>query len=507
MKAWKTAGFAAVLCCAAFQQSGAALAAERSCESLAELAIADLRVTKAETIDPDPKWDYPPSVFNSLAPPGAGVEVPFCRVAGVIETEIRFELWLPADWNGKFQGVGNGGLSGALNYPAMGTAIDRGYATASTDTGHRTPDNMFGDDWIEGHPERLVNFGHRAHHLMAQVSKEIVAAYYGEEAEYAYFNGCSSGGWQGLTEAQKYPDDYDAIIAGAPAHDYVRLQANIILLEQLRRKRPEGNLSEAQAQLLVDAAVAKCDPADGVADGLISDPLGCDFDPADLQCPADGEENCLSPAQVERARFLYGPRSTEDGLRLYPGPAYGTMIRAGGPGTQTADDTALAKSLKEKPSWDVMSFDPDRHIPAMEKELAEDMSAMNPDLTEFREKGGKIIVYHGWLDPGISPYHSIQYYESVAAVLGDDAMDDFYRMFFVPGMGHCGGGPGPNVFDTVTPLEAWAEKGVAPERIEAAHSTDGEVDRTRPLCPFPEIARYDGSGSTDAAENFVCAAP
>jgi feruloyl esterase len=231
-----------------------------SCERLADLNLPDTRITFAESIAPSPDWRLPDSLFTRF--PGFGppaVQVPFCRVAAVIETEINVEVWLPHNWNDRFQGVGNGGLSGALNYPSMAGAVANGYATASTDTGHVTDRDFFQADWIAGHPQRVVDFGHRAHHLMAERAKQIVAAFYGRPARRAYYTGCSSGGWQGLTEAQKYPDDYDDILAGAPAINYVGIDTRAMWMRQLAAKEPEGALDARASALLMTAAVAKCD--------------------------------------------------------------------------------------------------------------------------------------------------------------------------------------------------------------------------------------------------------
>jgi feruloyl esterase len=494
---------------ALFGCNGSISAAE-TCENLAGLKLEDTKVTKAEAVTPNPDWPYPDSLFTAFGPPGGGVKVPFCRVAATIAPAIDFELWLPKDWNGKYQGIGNGGYTGAINYPAMGAAVARGYATASTDMGHASKD-MFDSSWALGQPELIKDFGYRAHHLVTVISKEIIAAHYGKPAEYAYFNGCSSGGWQGFTEVQKYPEDFNGIIAGAPAHNFVQLQVPDLLANQAALKNPEGNLGQAESQLLAGAAVKACDAKDGVSDGLISDPMGCEFDPASLQCTAGKTEQCLTAAQVERAKQSYGPRKSAGGMWLYPGPAYGSPLFFGPPATVTSAELPsgipLVSMSNGKLPFDYLSFDPDKHLPALEAEFKDVLTSMNPDLRPFKARGGKIIVYHGWMDPAISPYNSIHYYDAVAEVVGRESMDDFYRMFFVPSMGHCTGGPGPTVFDAVTALERWVEDGVAPARIEAAHLTNGKPDRTRPLCPYPQVAVYKGTGSTDEAANFECRVP
>jgi len=488
--------------------------AREACGALKRLSLPDTRITLAEAVSPKKLWPYPKSIFSAILPPGAkgGVEVPFCRVAGVIEKEVNFEVWLPAQWNGKLMGVGNGGFSGALNYTGMGAVIGRGYATATTDTGHVTPTDFFDDAWIAGHPQRVIDFGHRGHHLLAVTAKKIVAAFYGEEAKHAYYSGCSSGGWQGLTEAQKYPDDYDGIIAGAPANNYVRLGTRSLWSAKLAADDPPGSIGDNETSLLVKAAVARCDAKDGVTDGVIGDPERCDFDPKQIQCKKGETASCLTTAQVKRARLIYGPAKTAKGLSLYPGNAYGAAPFAPFPLPGSANALAageptimkMARALEGEPPFTAATFDPDRDIPWLDEKIGPVLSSADPDLSKFAERGGKLILYHGWNDALLSPYNTVGYYKSVRAEMGRKATDKFARLFMAPGMEHCAGGPGPDSFDTVAALEAWVEKGEAPETIAAAHLTNGKVDRTRPLCAYPKVAKYKGSGSTDDAANFVC---
>ncbi len=483
--------------------------AATSCESLKTLQLPATRVTLAESITPNPEWKYPPSVFNGAPIPGPrSTGVPFCRVGLVIEKQINVEVWLPRDWNGNFQGVGNGGLAGGINYLAMGTALAHGFATASTDTGHQTQ-GFFDTDWIPGHPQQVIDFGHRAHHLMAEAGKKVTTAYYGKPLTHAYYSGCSSGGWQGLTEAQKYPADYDGIVAGAPANNFVRLQAHGILTAQMALRDPQGNLSPGMGQLFVKAATAKCDAIDGVQDGVIDDPRKCNFDAAALQCKVGETANCLTPPQVIRAKALYGPATSAGGLRLYPGLAWGAPPVTVIPGLDpnSPQTPAIVLMLPTKPDWDTQTFDADRHIPMLEKQLDADLGATQTNLSAFRKHGGKLILYHGWADQLLSPYNTIDYYEGVRKTAGAAHADEFVRLFMEPGMAHCAGGPGPDAFDAVDAMVKWVEHGTAPEQIVASHSTAGQVDRTRPLCPYPKVAKYKGSGSTDAAASFVCAAP
>ena len=490
--------------------SAAAAPGAGACSQLKALKLPNLRITAAEPVAAGDSFAFPPSAFNMMAGPNPSVSgTAFCRVAAVADTEIGIEVWLPQDWNGRFLGVGNGGMTGAINYPAMRDGLKKGFATASTDTGHKTPNDMsgmFDIGWVAGHPQRVVDFGHRGHHRMAEVSKRIVAAYYGKPARYNYYSGCSSGGWQGFTEAQKYPGDYDGIVAGAPAFNFVKLQTRSLWLGQQAAADPAGDLSKDKSQLLVAAALARCDSQDGVKDGVM-DPSRCDFDPAQLQCKGGDDDSCLTPAQVRRARLVYGPAKTRGGMSLYPGNAYGApapmdvSTPMGGRKPMIAD--VLAGSDLEA-TLTPAGFDADRDTPRIERRIGGDLSSYDPNLKAFRARGGKVVMYHGWADPLLSPYNSIDYYGKVGAAMGPAARDGFLRLFMVPGMGHCGGGPGTDSFDGLAAVQAWVEHGQAPPTLLAAHLTKGVADRTRPLCPYPTVAAYKGAGSTDKAASFVC---
>ena len=496
----------AVLAVAA-QQSVAAV----SCASMKSVQVAGAKITLAENVTPNPEWKLPPSVFTGpTALPGPrSTKVPFCRVALTIGKENHVEVWLPRSWNGAFQGVGNGGLSGGLNYPWMADALAGGFATASTDTGHHT-DDFFDTSWITGYPDRVLDFGHRAHHQMAVAAKQVVAKYYEKPSRKAYFNGCSSGGWQGLTEAQKYPEDYDGIVVGAPAINFVRLQARSLLEQQADTREPDGYVTAELGKLLVSAAVAKCDAYDGVKDGVIDDPRACDFDPGELQCKDGNTKGCLKAAEVKRAKWLYAQNKTPKGLKLYPGMALGAPPTTAVPGLDPrhpADMAVLLMLQEPRPSISYKNFDPDTHIPMLEQRFGADLSAMNPDLSAFKARGGKLILYHGWADQLLSPYSTIDYYQSVQQKMGPAQQQDFMTLFMAPGMWHCVGGPGPDRFDAVGAVMKWVEQGEAPTQLIASHVTDGKLDRTRPLCAWPKVAKYKGTGSTDDAASFTCVAP
>jgi Tannase and feruloyl esterase len=505
MRRASTRVLGAMAAAAAIAWTGVAAAAdEADCVGLKNLSLADVRIDVADNIVPNPEWAFPPSSFNRGS---ASATKPFCRVAGFIEQEIGFEVWLPVDWNGRLQNVGNGGYAGAFNYPAANEAMAAGYASATTDVGHRDePGAGLGASWAENRPDRVENFGHRAHHLLAVVSKAIVESYYGRPEEYAYYTGCSSGGWQGLMEIQKYPTDYDAIAIGAPAQNFVRKET--ISMWLARQVPEEGSLTQELAEKISDAARSYCDLKDGVEDGIVSMPLQCDFDPARLACDANsGGDSCLLPAQVHAARLAYGLRTSAGGLALYPGVTYGASIRAI-QGGGTGQPGPLLRYLESDYEWSAETFDADRDIPALEARYDDMLGATNPDLRAFADNGGKMILWHGWTDPGIPALNTVGYMQTVEDEMGADSVDSFVRVYMAPGVNHCGGGVGPNQWDMLTPLVRWREDGVAPGSIIASSvDADGEVTRTRPLCPFPQVARYDGQGDPDDAASFSCVEP
>ncbi len=469
---------------------------------------------------------------GSLTPPGGGepLEVPaFCRAVGRTAPAIHFEVWLPeAGWNGKFQGIGNGGMAGTLRYDRLAGALARGYAAAATDTGHVT-ENTFDATWARGRPDLVADFGHRALHLTTVNAKAITAAYYGAPPAYSYYVGCSKGGQQGLMEAQRYPDDYDGIIAGNPAHDWTRFYAGAHLwYAQATLAEPESYIPAAKLPLLAGAVNAACDALDGIEDGVLDDPRQCRFDPAELTC-TEGRDaaTCLTPGQVDAVRAIWSGSRNRRGEPLYPGLVPGGEDAPGGWSRWVTGDAPFTSlhwlaaegffrhMVFEDPDWDFRAFDYDEDLAFALEKVGRDLDAADPDLRPLRERGGKLIVYHGWSDADISPLGSIDYYEDVVSLIGGGAdretaladTQDFFRLFMAPGMGHCRGGPGPDRFDALTALERWVELGEAPARIVASRVTDGAVDRTRPLCPYPEVARWNGSGSTDEAANFTCAPP
>ncbi|MGB6452767.1 MAG: tannase/feruloyl esterase family alpha/beta hydrolase [Steroidobacteraceae bacterium] len=491
---------------------GAASAASGDCARLSTLTLPHTRITLAEIV---PAGAFAPAKPFSLAGPAQqpsyqGLPA-FCRVAVQVSpvpgSLIRFELWLPdRGWNGKFLAVGNGGYSGEIFYPEMIEPLARGYATASTDTGH---EGSVGDaSFALRHPEKWIDFAYRAVHQMTVQSKAIIESYYGDAAGHSYWSGCSTGGRQGLTEAQRFPADFDGIIAGAPANYMTHLSA-AGTAEAQAMHRSAGSFLPPDKLLLLHAAVLKaCDALDGVTDGVIEDPRRCHFDPGALGCTAADNAACLTAAQVETARRIYGPlRNPRTHAILFPGlmPGSESAWSAGvGPGLSLV--TGIFRDVAfQDPNWDYRTLNFDRDMVRADRSEAALANNIDPHLGAFFARGGKLIQYHGWADQGISPLNSIDYYLSAARAAGGvSGLADEYRLFMVPGMNHCSGGDGPDHFDTVTALEQWVEHGKAPNRIVASRTRGGRVDRTRPLCPYPEVAVYKGSGSTDEASSFAC---
>ena len=489
------------------------LAAPAPCASLASLALPNVTITLAQSIDAGAFEPASPPPVQPGATSRLQIARAFCRVAATlrpsIDSAIRVEVWLPTtNWNQKFQAVGNGAFNGTIAYPAMATALARGYATASTDTGHAGASASF----ALGHPEKVVDFGWRAVHEMTVVSKHIVRAYYGDAPRLSYWNGCSAGGRQGMKEAQRFPADYDGIIAGAPGHDWTGRAAQAIDVASHLQRHEQARLSPPHIQLVHAAVLNACDGLDGVKDGVVGDPRQCRFDAGALGCKGNDEASCLRPAQVDTVRRLYAarehPKTKRSIAGLFPGSELGWTDMGWSASARSTGLDQFRFIVFQDPTWAIDRFSFPIDLVRADEVDEGTINALEPNLQPFVARGGKLIQYHGWSDPQISPGNSVDYYErAVAALGGPSKADGSYRLFMAPGMGHCGGGNGPNSFDMVTALEQWVESGQAPDRIVASRSTRGVVDRTRPLCPFPQVAVHTGSGSTDEAANFVCKAP
>jgi feruloyl esterase len=480
-------------------------AAPPKCADLSNLFLPNTTITSAEDV-----------AAGAYTPAGSprSINLPaFCRIAAVSrpvnDSEIHFEIWLPvpAAWNGKLEGTGNGGFSSGMSYTTMATALRQGYATAGSDTGHEGGDLRFG----VGHPQKIVDWSYRAVHLMTDASKVIARNYYARLPQFSYFNGCSTGGHQALSEAQRYPEDYDGIVAGDPGNNRTRLITGFLWSWEAIHKDTDTPLPVSKLAMITKASVAACDAIDGLADGIIDDPRRCKFDPGVLLCKNGDSDTCLTASQVEAVRKIYGGAKN---------PRTGEQLFAGWPrGTEKYWDTYFVEPKEARrnefwrlwifndPNWDWRTFDFDRDLAYAESKMGV-VNANNTDLKPFKTRKGKLVMYHGWADADVPPEDGVRYYEAVERAMGGrEQTTDFFRLFMVPGMAHCAGGPGPNTFDALGALDRWVEQGKAPESIVAAHLTNGVTDRTRPLCPYPQVAKWKGSGSTDDAANFVCAAP
>ena len=492
----------------------------QSCESLVSLTLPDTTITSAERV---PAGTFkPPRPFPAAGPRGGlPVAAPdalpdFCRVVAVIrpsgDSNIRFEVWLPtSNWNGKFMGVGNGGFAGSINQPLMSEPLTRHYATASTDTGH---DGAALDaSFALGHAEKLVDHAYRAVHAMTVNAKLIISTYYGASPRFSFWDGCSLGGRQGLVEAQRFPADYDGIVAGTPSNAMTHLTAVSMWRYRILEQNPAGLVPPAKLALLHRAVVEACDARDGVRDGLLEDPRRCDFDPGALQCKNEDTPACLTAAQVDVVRKFYAPlvnpRTKEE---IFPGLERGGELLWGDPAAQGSmvTQTGYGKgqwfrdSVFQDGKWDYRTFDFDRDLAQADRIDGGMMNNTDPNMREFFRRGGKLLQYHGWSDPGISPLSTVNYYKSVVDFTGSPKLHDSYRLFMIPGMGHCWGGDGPTSFDPIRAIEQWVETKRAPDRIVASRWMDGKIDRTRPLCPYPQVAVYKGTGSSDEAANFIC---
>jgi len=486
-------------------------AAPQSCESLLSFTAHNTTVTRAEVV---PAGGFSrPRIGTSNAEQGFTNPVPFCRVAATLkptaDSDIKVEVWMPTSgWNGKFQAVGNGGWAGVIGYPAMSAAIARGYATSSTDTGH-TGD---GGSFALGHPEKFVDFAWRSEHEMTVAAKAIVAAFYGTPPRLAYWNGCSTGGRQGLMEAQRFPADYDGIIAGASANPRTLLNGAHVAVHQKLWRNSASHIPASKYPIIHAAVLDACDAIDGITDRLIQDPTRCRFDPRVLACKGEDGPACLTAAQIEAVTTIISPVKTRDGVEIFPGREPGAELGWGFLFAQPDPPPLVADMFKyvlfKDPSWDWRTFDLDRDVAKATASPEANITDADPNLNAFMQRGGKLLMYHGWSDPLVAPRASIKYYDNVLARTGGaDKTSSWIRLFMVPGMGHCRPGEGPNTFDAVDALERWVEKGQPPDQIVASQITNGRIDRTRPLCPYPQVATYKGTGSTDEAPNFVCKAP
>lgn len=525
-------GFLAVGVTAMGQAAGSA----EKCEALAKLNLPNVEIATAKAV--------PAGEFSGPRHPFTGADLTpfyktlpgFCRVAVKAhpspDSDIAIEVWMPLDnWNGKLQGLANGGFAGAINYLELGASLKHGYVATGTDTGHTG--SPIDAAWALGHPEKIVDFGYRGIHEMTRVAKAVTAQFYGSGPKRSYFAGCSDGGREALMEAERYPEDYDGILAGAPANYWTGLLSLAVVDTQALTATAASFIPPAKIATIGKAVDAACDKLDGVADGVLNDPRQCRFDPASIQCKEGEDSNeCLTSAQVGALKTIYSGIQDASGKTVFPGYLPGGEQGEGG-WALWITGPAPARSLMaffgtgyysnmvyDKKDWDYKTFTLESGMKAANEKTAEALNAINPDLRPFKAHGGKLILYHGWNDPAIPALNTVNYYESVIAKVGRANANSFTRLYMVPGMQHCGGGPGPENFGEALDataadpqhniritLENWVEKGTAPGSFvvsKAATANSPEV--TRPLCPYPQAAKYKGSGDPNRAENFVCEA-
>lgn len=470
--------------------------------------------------------NYQMSITSAVAVPASGESPEHCRVHVLIQPKLNIEVNLPAAWNGRFYMFGNGGFAGE-SFDSAGRVADlrrglkAGFAVASTDTGHSAAEEPAGT--FGRNRQELVDFGFRAVHLTAETAKTVIRAYYGDGPGKSYFDGCSQGGREGLILAERFPTDFDGIIAGSPTIDFTDGNYARAYWMQGLAAAP---VAAAKMKLLADTIYAKCDAKDGLKDGVIDDPRKCDFHPEkDLPRCADGEDGagCFTGAEIGSLERIYSD-VTSQGKKIFPGWPVGSEIAPEGgrsgwvgeelpyadgrPGAWTFYATDVLRYMafpETDKAATIAGFDIDRD-PQRTGWLSDIIDATDTDLSAFRKHGGKLIMYFGWADPQLNPVAGVDYYEKMSAQMGPST-GDFARLFMVPGMFHCGGGVGTSTFDVGTPLIQWVESNTAPDGITASRLLGGKVVRTRPLCAYPEVARYKGTGNTDEAANFACVRP
>ncbi|GGH09322.1 tannase/feruloyl esterase family alpha/beta hydrolase [Silvibacterium dinghuense] len=513
-----------------------------ACSRLTSLSLSDARVTDASIVAAgvflpagDPPSPQDAAVYKSLPA--------FCRIqiasTPTSDSNIRIEVWLPLTrtaWNGKFRGQGNGGFAGSFYYSLMALSVSQGYATADTDTGH-TGDSTDAS-WALHHPEKIADFGYRAVHLMTLRAKDVITAFYGQSPAHSYFASCSDGGREALMEAQRFPADYDGILAGAPAYLWTNLVTAGMKKAKAMLSEPSSYIPPAKVAIVASAVLKACDAKDGLKDGILNDPRACHFDPETLLCKGAKTDACLTRPQVENLRSLYAPTLDNAGNLIYPQTLPGGELGPGGwstwiYGPKPGQSLGIAFGLHyfsnmvyEDPNWDWKTFELDKAINDAMSKTARDLNASDPDLRPFAARGGKLILYHGWNDPAISPLSTIQYYETVTKI--DPTSSSYVRLFLVPGMQHCMNGPGPSSFgqfgwmpgsgpddaahNLYRALENWVDHGPAPEtviaeKIEPGANHKPAITMSRPLCAYPKQPHYSGKGNPNKAASFTCQLP
>jgi hypothetical protein len=500
------------------------------CTSLGKIQLADTIISQAQTVT---------SGVLEIADDGTTLrDLPaFCRVAGEFhptsDSRIRFEVWLPEQaWNGRLLGVGNGGFAGSIGYRQMAGYLQRGFVVAGSDAGHQG--EATDASWAWQHPEKVKDFGWRAVHLTTQRAKEIVDAYYGRPVEKSYFDSCSDGGREALMEAQRFPDDYDGILAGAPANAWSTMLASGAIFMQDLMAAPNAYVPDRKLRFIQQATLDRCDALDGVKDQVIGDPAKCHFDLTALLCKGDDASNCLTQPQMDSLKRLYDGVRDQQGKLIFPGFSMGDetgwqdWIIGKSPGASYGSqyvENYFRYIVTGDPTFNVLKTGTDELLHESKEKGEADLDATDPELSRFAERGGKLILYHGWNDAAIPPGNTIAYYESVEKQMGADRAATFVRLYMVPGMEHCLGGPGASAFGQLgiatagspkyglfDSLENWVERGSPYETVIATkfeHGKEGAMKSlfTRPLCAWPKVARYSPSADPNDAANFACVAP
>jgi feruloyl esterase len=493
------------------------------CASLATIALPDTTITSAESVTTGAlTTPYGESLTKLPA---------FCRIAGVLhpsaDSHILFEVWLPEKgWNHKLLGTGNGGFAGTIYYKQMAGYLARGYATAGSDAGHQA--DAQDASWAYHHPEKVVDFGYRALHLTTLDAKTVAAKYYDHGPSKSYFDSCSDGGREALMEAQRFPEDYDGILAGAPANYWTHLVASAVAPAKALATDPSAYISSMKLPAITAAVLAECDAKDGLKDGILNDPRECHFDPASLLCKDGDALTCLTAPQVAWLQGVYSGGHMSDGTLIFPGlepgdeaGAWKDWLIGNAPGASNYVQNYFRYIVLGDPTWNALTADVDASVKAADEKTAANLNSTDPDLSRFAARGGKLILYHGWNDPAIAPLNTIDYYQSVGKTMGAEKEASFVRLYMVPGMEHCANGPGPSFFGQLgiptaaaspfgvfTALEDWVEKGTLPGEIVATkYSPAQKLVMTRPVCPYPQAPKYDGKGDPNVAASFACVAP
>jgi feruloyl esterase len=491
--------------------------ASTPCDNLKTLSTPQATVSGADIVPagiftppPPPPGAAPPPAGRGrgdapAAPQGPEPIPQHCRVKLTLkpsaDSNIYSELWMPTEnWNGKLLVVGNGGFAGSIQgYGDMQIALRLGYATAATDTGHSAADGPNGM-FALGHPEKIVDFAYRAVHETTVESKRLIRAFYERPAQYSYFKGCSTGGREAVMAAQRFPEDYDGIIAGALANRHIHMHTAGSARQIVLARNPDMAISAEKAQMVNDAVMKKCDT---LHEGFLNNPQQCTFSFASLLCTGAESNGCLTPAQLTSVEMFYGGLKNSKGQVIFAGQAIGNPL----PPLRSSDDINVIDTVRiwafQNPNYDWHTFDLDRDMPIIDQKIGF-VDATDPDLQKFKRHGGKLLLYAGWADTAITPINTVEYYESVAKKMGSKDASDFSRLFMVPGMGHCRDGDGPDTFDTIGTLENWREKGMAPATIAATNRSSG---LSRPLCAYPQYAKYKGTGDLKDAANWACTAP